>query len=164
MALTIEDGSIVAGADSYVEASDLVTYAGNYGRTIPADTSAQESLLRRAYLQMAAMPWKGAPVSVDQTGAWPRYDVCRNGFALPSDSIPAQIKQGQMALATEIHADDLVDPSTKLGAITREKVGPLETEYAEAKGYAAAPAAMRQSYAQFAGLLESSTQPKLVRG
>ena len=164
MALTIEDGSIVAGADSYVEAADLVTYAANYGRTIPAGTTDQEALLRRAYLQMAAMPWKGQPVSAEQTGAWPRYGVCRNGFVLPSDSIPAQVKQGQMALAAEIHADDLVDPDTKAGAVTRRKVGPLETEYAEAKSSASRPAAVRQSYAQFAGLLEATGQIKLVRG
>lgn len=162
--LTIEDGSIVASADSYATAAELVTYAANYGRTIPGTEAAQESLLRRAFLQMAAMPWKGHQVDADQTGAWPRYGVCRNGFDILPDVIPPQIKQGQMALATEIHADDLVDPATKQGAITREKVGPLETEYADAKAYAAAPAAARQSYAQFAGLLESSSQPKLVRG
>lgn len=162
--LIIEDGTIVAGAESFATAAELVTYAANYGRTIPAGTPEQGALLRRAYLQMAAMPWKGQPVSAEQTGAWPRYNVCRNGFALPSDSIPAQIKQGQMALATEIHADDLAPPEQKTGAIESERVGPISTTYAKAQSSATRPAATRQSYAQFAGLLEPSSQIRLSRG
>ena len=46
--LIIENGSIVAGADSYATAAELVTYAANYGLTIPATEGEQETLLRRA--------------------------------------------------------------------------------------------------------------------
>lgn len=165
MALTIEDGSVVPGADSFALASELVTYAANFGRTIPATEAAQESLLRRAYLQMIALPWKGGAVSINQTGPWPRHNVKVNGFVLPHTSIPAQIKAGQMALATEIYADDLVDPETKTGAVTKERVeGAVEVQYSPASARASKPAATRQSYAQFAGFLESSSQVQLVRG
>src|SRR5690349_15943439 len=132
MALVIETGSIVPGAESFATAAELVTYAGNFGRVIPADTPTQEALLRRAALEMGAKPWKGRTVSPAQTLAWPRYEVCLNRFPVPSNTIPAQIKAGQMALATEIHADDLSPPEQRLGAISREKVGPLETEYSNA--------------------------------
>lgn len=164
MALTIEDGSIVPGADSFALASELVTHAEKFGLVIPATEAAQESLLRRAYLEMTAMDWKGVPVNEFQTGAWPRYNVMRYGWLIRSDSIPSQIKAGQMALATEIHADDLVDPETKVGAIESEKVGPISTTFAKASKTASKPAARRQSYAQFDGFLESSSQVKLVRG
>lgn len=164
MALVIENGSIVAGADSFATAAELVTYAANFGRTIPDTEGAQESLLRRAYLEMLALPWKGGIVNPNQTGAWPRYDVMRNEWLVASDSIPSQIKAGQMALATEIYADDLVDPETKVGAIESEKVGPISTTFAKASKTASKPAARRQSYAQFDGFLESSSQVKLVRG
>src|SRR3990167_7185337 len=118
MALTIEDGSVVPGADSFALASELVTYAANFGRTIPATEGAQESLLRRAYLQMIALPWKGGAVSPDQTGA-----------------------------------------------VTKERVeGAVEVQYSPASARASKPAATRQSYAQFAGFLESSSQVQLVRG
>lgn len=163
MSLVIENGSIVAGADSFATAAELVTYAANFGRTIPAGTPEQEALLRRAYLQMDALPWKGYAVSPDQTGSWPRYGVCRNGFDVDSTSIPAQIKAGQMALATEIHADDLNDPETKQGAIIREKVGPIDTEFAAASKTASKPAAVKQSAAQFAGFVEPAAQIKLSR-
>lgn len=161
--LTIENGSIVAGADSFATAAELVAYAGNFGRVIPADEPSQEALLRRAALEMDAKPWKGQAVSRDQALAWPRYNVCRNGWTLPSDTIPPQIKAGQMALATEIHADDLSPPEQRLGAITREKVGPLDTEYATASPITSKAAAVRQSYAQFSGLLQSSSQISLKR-
>lgn len=165
MALTIEDGSIVAGADSLATAVELVTYAANFGRTIPATEAAQEALLRRAYLQMDALPWKGQLVSIEQTGSWPRYNVCRGNFTIASDSIPAQIKAGQMALATEIYADDLDPPELRAGAVTKERVeGAVDVQYGQAPKSLNKPAAVRQSYAQFAGFLESSNQIKLSRG
>lgn len=164
MALVIENGSIVAGADSFAEASELVTYAANFGRTIPGTEAAQESLLRRAYLEMLALPWKGGAVSPDQTGSWPRYDVMRNGWLVASDSIPAQIKAGQMALATEIHADDIDKPELRKGAVTKNRVeGAVEQQYAAAPASLAKPASVRQSIAQFSGFLESSSQIKLSR-
>lgn len=164
MALIIEDGSIVAGAESFALASELVAYAANFGRTIPATEVAQESLLRRAYLQMIALPWKGGAVSPDQTGAWPRYDVLRNGWLVASDSIPAQIKAGQMALAAEIYADDLDQPELRKGPVTKNRVeGAVEQQYAAAPSSLSKPASVRQSYAQFVGFLESSSQIKLSR-
>jgi len=163
MALVIEDGSVVAGADSFATAAELVSYAANFGKAIPADELAQEALLRRAALQMDAMPWKGVAVKRDQPLVWPRAQARRNGWVLSFNEIPVQIKAGQMALAAEIHSDDLSPPEQRLGAISREKVGPLETEYSAASVTISKPAATRQSYAQFAGLLESSSQVKLSR-
>lgn len=161
--LIIENGTIVAGAESFATAAELVAYAANFGRVIPADTPSQEALLRRAALQMDALNWKGRAVNRDQALVWPRFNVCRNGWVLPSNTIPAQIKAGQMALATEIHADDLSPPEQRLGAISREKVGPLETEYSTASPIISKAAAVRQSYAQFSGLLQSSSQVSLSR-
>lgn len=165
MALTIENGSIVAGAESFATAAELVTYAANFGRTIPADTPSQEALLRRAYLQMDALPWKGQLVSLEQTGSWPRYNVQRGGFVIASNTIPAQIKAGQMALATEIHADDLDPPELRAGAVTKERVeGAVDVQYGPAPASLSKPATVRQSSAQFSGFLESSSQIKLSRG
>lgn len=165
MALVIETGLVVPGAESYATAAELATYAANYGLTIPADEAAQESLLRRAYLEMASMPWKGCAVSPDQTGAWPRYGVCRNGFIIASDVIPLQVKQGQMALSAEIHADDLDPPDQRTGAVTKERVeGAIDIQYAAASSATLRPSARKQSSAQFAGFVESSNQIKLSRG
>ncbi|MGV8864096.1 MAG: DnaT-like ssDNA-binding protein [Pseudomonas sp.] len=164
MALVIETGSIVPGAESFASASELATYAENFGKIIPAAVPLQEALLRRAALQMGTMPWKGRTVDRDQALAWPRYDAYRNGFILPSDEIPPQIKAGQLALAAEIHGDDLAPPESKKGAVVRNRVeGAVDVQYASASSSASRPAAIRQSYAQFSGLLESSSQIRLRR-
>lgn len=163
MALVIESGGVVTGADSFATAAELVTYAENFGKTIPVEVPAQEALLRRAALQMDAMPWKGRAVNRDQALAWPRAEVKRQGWVVRLDEIPPQIKAGQMALAAEIHADDLVTPETKTGAVVSETVGPISTTFAVASKSVSRPAATRQSYAQFTGLLESSNQINLVR-
>lgn len=165
MALVIENGQVVDGADSYVTAAELVTYAANYGLTIPATEGEQEALLRRAYLQMNTLPWKGWPVNRDQTGAWPRYGVLSNGYELPSDVIPRQVKQCQMAMAGEIHADDIDPPELRKGAVIKDRVeGAVERQYAAAKASRSTPVAGRQSLASVAGLLESSWQIPMVRG
>ncbi|AZP72776.1 hypothetical protein EJJ20_29640 [Pseudomonas poae] len=163
MALIIETGLIVPGAESFATVTELVTYAANFDRVIPADTLSQEALLRRAALQMDAMPWKGRAVNRDQALAWPRAEVKRQGWVLRIDEIPPQVKAGQMALAAEIHADDLIAPETKTGAVVSETVGPISTTFAVATKSVSKPAATRQSYAQFSGLLESSSQVNLVR-
>lgn len=162
--LTVEDGTIVAAADTYVEITEFVEYATNYGVTIPDDDVEIESILRRAYIQMAGMDWIGSPVSGDQSGAWPRFGGYRNGFLVDSGSIPTQIKLGQMALAAEIYADDLDPPEGRQGAVKSETVGPIKTEYATAPNYRARPAASRRSFAHFSGFLNASNQIRLSRG
>jgi hypothetical protein len=165
MALVIETGLIVPGAESFATAAELASYAGNFGKTIPAEVPQQEALLRRAALQMGSMPWKGRAASRDQALSWPRYDACRNGWVMPSDTIPTQIKAGQLALAAEIHSDDLAPPESKKGAVVRNRVeGAVDVQYAPAAASVSRPAAIRQSDAQFVGLLESSSQIKMVRG
>ena len=103
-------------------------------------------------------------VSRDQSLSWPRAGVKRNGWVLLSDDIPPQIKAGQMALAAEIHADDLAPPELKKGAVTLDRVdGAVTRQYAAASASASKAAAGRQSVAQFSGLLESSGQINLRR-
>lgn len=162
--LTIEDGSIVTDADSFATLAELVSYSANYGVTIPDDDVTIEQLLRRAYLQMGSMDWKGYIMSATQTGPWPRYGVVRNDFQLESDVIPQQIKLGQMALAAEIYADDLDPPEGRIGPVKSETVGPISTTYATAPNYKARPAASRRSFAHFASFLNPSSSIRLSRG
>ena len=166
MSLIIENGTIVANADSFATVAELQAYAASYGRTIPSAEAAVEALLRRAALQMNGMAWKGCMVAVDQALAWPRQGVVWANFPIPDDAIPKQIKAGQMALATEIYADDQNPPELKKGAVKREKVeGAVEREYTELNASLTAASAMKQSQAQFMGFLAASKQSgKLVRG
>lgn len=155
MALVIENGSGVAGADSYATAAQLADRAAAYGWTLPLDVGAQEVLLRRAAVQMNALNWKGRRVSASQPLAWPRTGVELDGESLPGTLIPGPIQYGQMALAAEIHADDLDPPELRQGPVKREKVDVLEVEYAVAvnSGRLLRAAPDRPSSVQFADYL-----------
>lgn len=156
MALEIEDGTGKANADSYASAADFADRAAAYGWTIPATEAAQEVLLRRAFEAMNALGWKGNRThGTAQAGAWPRKGVTVDGEILADDHIPAAIAYGQMALAAEIHADDLSPPEARKGPVVREKVDVLEVQYAEIKntGRLMRAAPDRPSSVQFADYL-----------
>lgn len=157
MALVIEDGTGKADAESFASAADLASYAALYGSSIPATEGDREALLRRAALQMQVMGWKGRKASSVQALTWPRADVEVDGEILPSNLIPARIEYGQMALAVEIHADDLAPPEQQKGAVVRERVeGAVERQYAEVAntGRLMRAAPDRPSRAQFADYLQ----------
>lgn len=155
--LIIEDGTGKADADSYSTAAELVSYAIRYGLTIPADEVAQEALLRRAALAMDGMNWKGCRTFPDQALAWPRKDVIVDKEIKPSNYIPARIQYGQMALAAEIHTDDIDPVDSRKGAVTLERVeGAVTREYASISSTSSRfmPAAPdRPSRTQFADYL-----------
>ena len=158
MALIVEDGTGKPDADSYSTAAELVSYAERYGVSIPADEPAQEALLRRAALAMDGMKWKGCRANGDQALAWPRRGVNIDGENKPSDYIPARIQYGQMALAGEIHIDDIDPIDKRKGAVTLERVeGAVTREYASisnTSGRLLPAAPDRPSRTQFADYLQ----------
>lgn len=156
--LIIEDGTGKPDAESYATAADLAVYAVKFGVTIPADEPAQEALLRRSALAMDGMVWKGRKTSIDQALAWPRKGVELDFEIKPDNYLPARIEYGQMALAAEIHADDLDPPEKRKGAVTLERVeGAVTREYAtipNTSGKLLPAAPDRPSATQFADYLQ----------
>lgn len=156
--LIIEDGTGVAGAESYATAPQLVEYAGKFGVTIPTDEIAQEALLRQSALAMNGMKWKGRRSHADQALAWPREGVVIDGAHKKGNYIPREIFYGQMALAAEIHKDDIDPILERKGAVIRERVeGAIEVQYAEIQNTSGRlmPAAPdRPSRTQFADYLD----------
>lgn len=155
--LIIEDGAGVPDAESYASAAELVVYGGKFGVTLPVEEAAQEALLRRAALVMEGMSWKGKKTSSDQALAWPRRGVELDRAIQADNCLPVRIKYGQMALAAEIHADDIDPIEQRKGAVTREKVdGAVEREYATISMTSRQPipaASERPSAARFADYL-----------
>jgi hypothetical protein len=158
MALIIEDGTGKPNAESYSSADDLVMYAGKFGVTIPTEVSAQEALLRRAALAMDGMKWKGRKSNNEQALSWPRRGVELDFEIKPDNYLPARIQYGQMALASEIHQDDIDPIEKRKGAVTLERVeGAVTREYATISNTSARllPAAPdRPSATQFADYLQ----------
>lgn len=157
MTLIIEDGTGKPDAESYASAEDLAMYAVKFGVTIPAELPAQEALLRRAALAMDGMTWKGRKTNSEQALCWPRRGVELDHQIKPDNYLPGRIQYGQMALAAEIHTDD-VDPIEKRkGAVTLERVeGAVTREYAtipNTSGRLLPAAPDRPSATQFADYL-----------
>lgn len=121
MALIVESGEGLPGAESYVSVADCATYAAAHGLTFAGDEPAQEARLRRAtqYLD-AQYSFKGGESTDTQALAWPRT-------AAPG-VVPREIVSACCELACK--AGDLwadVDPR----AIVSQTVGPISTTYAE---------------------------------
>ncbi|RQO62232.1 DnaT-like ssDNA-binding protein [Pseudomonas sp. KBW05] len=157
MTLIIEDGTGKPDAESYASAEDLALYAVKFGTVIPAGVPEQEALLRRAALAMDGMVWKGRKSNSEQALSWPRREVLLDHEIKPNNYLPARIQYGQMALAAEIHTDDVDPIDQRQGAVVRERVeGAVSVEYAPISNTSSRllPAApSRPSRSQFADYL-----------
>ena len=103
MALVVETGSVVPGADSYVSLAEARALAASYGMTLPADDTEAEVALRNGavYVGLQEPSMCGRRVSASQSLAYPRQGVLLYGFALASDVIPPQIVHAQVVAAVE---------------------------------------------------------------
>lgn len=126
MAIVVEDGSIVAGANSYVTVAELQAYATARGVTIDGQA---EKHLTQAMDYIENLIFKGYKKTQDQPLQWPRMDVFIDGYLWRSDEIPNELKNGLMQCAIAIHEgnDPLQDAPR---AVQRQKVDVIEVEYA----------------------------------
>lgn len=133
MSLVVETGEVVAGANSYVD----VIYADNYCtlRQRSAWTSATEAakiaaLLSAAQYLDARYEFLGSLIDEQQPMSWPRYIVTdEEGRFIPSDSIPATIKDAQCELAVEALSGGLMPPQARGGRVASENVGGVSISY-----------------------------------
>lgn len=136
--MPLETAVGAADADSYGDLAAFQTYATDLGWDLTSYTdTVQEQELRRAtqYLDRK-YNWKGLAVTRTQALGWPRAveDADRNGYSIPSDSIPQPIIDAQFELAFAFLGG--VDPLATLttGTVKRKKVmapggAGVETEY-----------------------------------
>lgn len=146
MALIVEDGSIVAGAESYASVAYADTYHDNLGMTTWAvlTTLQKEQMLRRATIFMLARyrgKWKGAKVKYEQKLDWPRVGVTpddadgsadpRSGYSyaytIPYTTVPDEVKNACCELALRAAAGPLMADTQQ--TVIQETVGPITTKY-----------------------------------
>ena len=125
MATVVEDGSIVAGANSYISDADFATYASDRGVTV---TGVAAQLLLNAALYVESLSFIGSKKTQAQDMQWPRIDVYIDGYAELSTTIPKLLKdlQAEVALAIDAGNNPL---NTIERAIKSEKVDVIEVEY-----------------------------------
>lgn len=139
MALTVEDGSIVAGANSYVDLTFASEYFAARGTTwpaaSPANADAEAALVRAtAYIEAKyGASFSGSRVAGrEQPLLWPRTGAeDRDGEPIPEDEIPVELKNAvcEAALREYTTPGSLQPDLERGGAIQRVKAGSVEVEY-----------------------------------
>lgn len=125
MALIIENGTIVTGANSYVTALELTAYATARGITISDD---EEQLLIRAMDYIESLVYQGVKSNSEQSLQWPRYNVVIDDYLVSSDAIPNELKKGQIEVALAI--DNGQDPQADIARLKSSvKVGEIAVTY-----------------------------------
>lgn len=134
MALIIEDGTIVANANSYITVDQYVTWAdARFGcdrstaKTSDADV---EALILRAMDYFESQSFKGLKATITQDLQWPRSDVVIDNYYVDAATIPKEVKNSiyELAYAEEVGNSEL---STIDRKVSREKVASIEVEYAD---------------------------------
>lgn len=132
MPLIVEDGTGLENANSYVDIAEAQTIADSRGISLNTD----ETLLSQELLQAAdrlntyERQFSGARLDVDQGLSYPRTDSYRLGSKYPSDRIPKELKLAQVTMAGILNAGGELW-SVDYAGVKREKIGPLEMEYAD---------------------------------
>lgn len=163
MALIIEDGSIVNGAQSFVTAAELVTYADLRGLTYPSTESEQEQILVKAvdYLFSVEDQMKGYRVNSEQDLPYPRECVYLNGFLVADDTIPDQLKYAQIEAALAAQTIDLLTNSTYENIQTASLEPGFSVTYFSAGSYGVARLDRAKAYLD--GLLKSNGNNSIMQ-
>jgi hypothetical protein len=136
VSLIVEDGTGIASAEVYSTLEEFKAYRPRGGLALPAvlsDALTEAALVRgTAYVEGAyAHRWPGLKATETQGLSWPRAEAWNDdGYALTL--VPAGVKNACMEAAL-IEANTVGALSLALehgGMVSREKTGPLETDYA----------------------------------
>jgi len=142
MAVIVEDGSIVANANSYIDEAYARAYASARGVTLPVDDAELDILLIKAmdYLEGKRAEYQGDKTDpLNQELQWPRTDVKIDCVEIDADFMPKELKQAQAQLSIELFNGIDIQPTQSGGFVKKEVVGPIETEYSEKIGVSITP-------------------------
>jgi len=135
VARIVEDGSIVAGANSYVSVASARAYATERGLSLSVDDSVVEAQLVIAmdYLESLRDKYQGSKtdITTPQALQWPRQDVTLDGEDFDENSIPVELTNAQCRLAVEQESGIELMPTQDGKFIIKDKTGPLETTYSD---------------------------------
>lgn len=132
MALTIEDGSGVAGANSYIDVVAARTYAVARGLALPAADGDVEALLIKSmdFIEAYRGDFQGLKTAATNSLQWPRTGATLDGYPLAEDAIPQVLKDAQAQLAVDAQNADLMPTGTGR-EVVMERVDVVQVQYAE---------------------------------
>ena len=131
MALVVEDGTGVVGANSYVTVAELRAFATDRAISIPIEDELCIPLLIKATDYLDLKDYIGTKATDGQGLSWPRkaegYYTVTDGVY--SYTIPSILKTAQMMVAVEVQNGELL-PAVRPGKYKSTKVGSLSVVYA----------------------------------
>jgi len=142
MAIIVEDGTRVPGAEAFSSVATFKTQSDNFGYDYATFTDMQiEVSLRKGCLYLKQdyrMRWKGVRTSATQAQDWPRAGVSTEpvpygaGYAaryvVPPDTVPAEVVSANIILAQKaLSGTELFPDGTQKAA--QETIGPITVKY-----------------------------------
>jgi len=132
MALIVENGTLVANANSYVSIAEFTAWADARGVTYPSLPELQQKILR-AMDYIESLDFVGQKHEETQALQWPRDYVYIDGYSIESDEIPPEVKRAVYeATKVEIDGDSRLTASER--ETTSEKIGDIAVTYSSSAG------------------------------
>jgi len=146
MELDAEPGSATANSFLTVEEADDIlsgrpsTYTTAWFEDADDDDKAA-ALIWATTIIGARTCWTGGASLETQALTWPRIGMTnRNGFAIPEDVVPYELKVATAELALKLLSADLTaDNDASAQGLKRVKAGPVEVEWKDEVAAAALP-------------------------
>jgi len=146
MAIIVEDGSNIAGANSYVSLVDARAILNPLGQDLNSvDAIAEQQILNATrYIEAFRQSFKGWKRSGTQSMQWPRLGVVIDGISIDSNIIPQDLIDAQVFAAYEYAEGQILQPSSSGQSISRERVeGAIDTSYFNTGAIEGSPALVR---------------------
>lgn len=131
--IVLEDGTIVANANSFISTADADAYWADRGDTVWSNYSGsqkQTAVLKAGdYLKNEArFEWRGSRITYAQLMPWPRSGAAiLHGPSIPSNVIPVMLKYAQIELAYRAALADLQPDLDRGGMIKSSTVDVITT-------------------------------------
>lgn len=141
MAFTVEDGTVVAGANAYETVAEFKSYWTDRNVTFTqTDAAIQAAIIIATQYVDLNNSWKGWIVIDTQSLDWPRGSVVDDESRyLPNDTIPQQLKDAVSEYTSRQLTSNIQPDVSTDGIITEQKskVDVLEetTKYQDDSGY-----------------------------
>ena len=134
-AIIVENGSIVANANSYVTMVEYIAYAASLNITVQDTSVFQAQIISAAqFIDGLEKVLKGNTVSRSQPLAFPRNNLTDiANWSWSGTEIPYTVKQAQMSLALDIQSgEDLwnLSQDTNVGVKEEAVIGAVLVKYA----------------------------------
>jgi hypothetical protein len=130
MALVIEDGSVVTGANSYVTLAEFKAWADSRDISYNADDNVLEAQILRAMDYIERLYFIGNKANENQPLQWPRTEALIDGYYADATEIPKEVKIAVYE-ATVVEAAGYSELEIQSRKTLRERVGDIEVQYAE---------------------------------